>query len=512
MQNIRYNWLEDSPVASALFKDVNGSHQKAILFAGEGDHADKLMHIRADLLQHHTLHSYPTVIKGKDALVVYGYENHEDLAAILESKAYSHGAPTQQKELQIETQEAHSIGDTIDEWRHGAMLKAAGVLGLMGHFCQFSTALSEDWKELKYVRNLEQLGAADTNNNRYIVGAAYVVNSGLYTLFGNGSDKLQETKIINDVHATLLEKGIQVDESLYQALQNKRVHDMDRGEALKHTFNKNLVPINEGIAMIANVYTIKEGMDKPDALKYGASGASSLIGSLVAVFCEEKPLDKQNTENRKDPVGWAKSMIQAYPMTFLGLTNLLGAGLLCWDAKDSFKTHQDLEGLDGALRKWSPVAMATFYTAATLLSMASFKGRGDLGVAAFDELFTRVAEETLTIKDPEQRAVIIKEIGQAMAEHSDIDKNITAEQISTIINEKIGIIEKSIWVDTSRAHIVAQAAEKDAIPLASHLSIASTTPALENTENQVPTAIVESQAASRELLQGKDRAAQLSVS
>lgn len=452
MRNLRHTWQANSMISSALFNDVDGKHKFATLFPSENIDPASISHARENLLANHGLHSYPQTVNGQHALIVYGYDQPDELISALAIEKYAPGLSTVTEEFHKEDKVKQKASDVIDEWRHGALLKAAGVAGLIGHVFNYGTALTDP---------------DGINKNRLAISSLYVLNSALYTAYGNGGGNLKESSVINDLHDSLLDEGIYIDKSLYQSLQNKRTDNRPSGEKLEEFIKKNVVPINEGIGAIVNVIMMREGgmfksetytqapeEGKRNKIYYGLAGLASWIGSMAVVTIPEKNMEKQDPELQDSPLGKAYSWIQESPMRFMGGTNIINMLMISLDAADAYEKNKGKDDIKSRIQSVSPAGMALFYIAATALSTASFKSRADLGIEGFDELFTRVAEEAITITDLQERQIAVNAIGKVLSQHDELDKDITAAEISKVINQKITMLEESPWVDTSRANIV----------------------------------------------------------
>lgn len=507
MRNLRYHWTQDAPIWSIKFSDVDGDNQEAVLFPSDDAHLDDLKNARADLLKNHTLHSYPTEVDGSPALVVYGYKQPEDLVNALLQEGYVRNTPKQYDEIIEDEPEAATIGEKFDELRHSAFLPLSGITGLIGTLLNYSIALTNPDPESEKNVNWNEMG----------VSVIYTANSILYSLFGNGNATLKETRIIDDVQMKLLDDGILLDDSMYQTLQQKRIEDLPRQDAVAHFIKENVAQFNEFNGAIANLFMMNEGgFFKPETyldsdkrkearLDYAVAGLASLVGSSAVVAVTEKPAEKQSPHLQDNVLGKAFSWVQESPTRFSGIMNMINMGFRSKDSWDKFHKHKHDDTLAAKVHTYMPAVITGMYVASTLFTAMSFQGRGKLGVDGYNELFTRLAEEVSMVKDGKQRETVINAVANTLADHDDVDNDITADKIKEVLHEKIDMIERSPWVDTERNPVVSQAAD-DAM-----MQSRFTHPIpVFSEQNALPEHIVEAQAASRELMQEKTVAAGLS--
>ncbi len=511
MRNLRYHWTQDAPIWSVKFADVDGKNKEATLFPSEDASLDDLKNARADLLQNHKMHSYPTEIDGKPALVVYGYKKPEDLVNALFQEGYVKSKPKQYEEIIEDKPEAATIGEKFDELRHSAFLPLSGITGLIGTLLNYSVALTNPDPDSEKNINWNEMG----------VSVIYTANSILYSLFGNGNATLKETRIIDDVQMKLLDQGILLDDSMYQTLQQKRIEDLPRQDAVAHFIKENVAQFNEFNGAIANLFMMNEGgffnpetyLDadkrKEARVDYAAAGLASLIGSSAVVAITEKPIEKQDPSLQDNIFGKALSWVQESPTRFSGAMNMVNMVFRSKDSWDKFHKHKHDDTLAAKVHTYMPAIITSMYVASTLFTFASFQGRGKLGVKGFDELFTRVAEEVSMVKDGEQRETVINSVANVLADHDDVDNDITADKIKEVLHEKIDMLQRSPWVDTDRNPIVKQAADDDMIPSRFTHPI----PVFEENKAEhdaVPEHVVNADASSHELLQEKMLAAGVS--
>ncbi len=321
----RYQWGGNSAIKEMDICQTLSGEKRAVLYAPDAkDKAanEKIADAQMTLLGHYGLRSYPRYEDGRHSLVVYGFKKPEELLEKLQNTGYTFGTPKVSDAPARSDEIAPGLRNRMESFRHNGALKAQGIAGFLGNMALLARARLED------------------DPTKALIALIFFVNNWNYFHYGNGAEAMSPDETIAKTQKFLAHYGIDnTTTDLDKMLAKVKDHETV-AKKLDQYVADNLIKINEGMGAVNNVLMIVNGLQRKE---FGIAGAglSSLVGSLVAMFAKEVPIEEQNPELQDSVIGKIQSWIQGSPMSFLGVCNLINSGSLYADIPKFYKTSKD---------------------------------------------------------------------------------------------------------------------------------------------------------------------------
>ncbi len=330
---------QDSKITEAFVSKSAGGENYAVLKADPAK-AASLGNLQRDLFEKNHLLSYPKTIDGEHCLVVHGFDKIEQLENALGGLEATSGQPNIDKLKEA----PQTIAQKWDSFRHNGALKMSGFSGLAGHGLMAVQGFGE---EARWDINKIPECIAKGVESKMIMSLLYMVNSGLYAYYGNGDRGLQTDETLAEMHKFLQKSGLDLEKTPYDELVKKYEHDKPFAKKLNDFVADNLITINESIGLLCNTGMIKNGVQNRD---FGlvTAGSAAIVGSLTAMFVEEKPMAEQDPEMLATPWGKAWAWVQNSPMMVNGASNWINSASLFldppkrWEAVEKGVMHAEM--------------------------------------------------------------------------------------------------------------------------------------------------------------------------
>jgi hypothetical protein len=340
------------------------------------------------LLNQHGMAAFADVKDGKNALVVYGFSNPEQVNNIFKTEGYATKEIENAIPAKSEKTTNHSFITEAEAFIKKNSLKSAAAVGMLGH-------------TLTGV-----IGVMLNDPARVTNGVMYGVSTSLLMRYGNSKDEINFDPIMQNAKEFLASEGIMFDSHVNGANRERNIF-----QKLEQYIHDNAFVIANGFGGVGDAAQLASGLNDGSV---GAGrifqGASSLIGCAAQILGNEKPVDPDEMKG-KNFVERGIAELNAHPLAIAGNINLFQNFAGIYDAFSINKHYAEVRknGAGRMLETYADVMnhisgeRGEEFTAALNDAKTQIKGLADLNAEAktkalnniFSNLDQRFGKDTL---------------------------------------------------------------------------------------------------------------------